>query len=219
MARRIAEDGHRLLEAVFAPAAPPWLREIPAVTVLRTVWVQQFTRTVGDGEQEVTWRGKDDLPPSRVLIASPRDPQAQYAKKRASAWVGYKVHLSESYDDPGRSRRPHLITHVVTTDATVNDAMVVKDVHDRLTGRNLLPPEHLLDAGYTSAELLPTAPSLRGVDVVGPVRSNNTRQSREADGFGRTAFTIDRQAEHAVCPTGAKSRYRTAGLDNPLPGA
>jgi hypothetical protein len=176
--------------------------------------VQQFTRLIGDGEQEVAWRGKDDLPPSRVLIASPYDAQARYAKKRGSAWVGYKIHLSESCDDPSQSQRPHLITHVVTTDATVNDAMVVEDVHDRLTSKNLLPSEHLLDAGYTSAELLLTAPTLRGVSVVGPVRSNNTRQSVQASGFGKTAFTIDWQAEHAICPTGAKSRYWTTGLDN-----
>ncbi|MFD7409330.1 hypothetical protein ACFV7R_43410 [Streptomyces sp. NPDC059866] len=149
-----------------------------------------------------------------MLIASPYDAQARYAKKRGSARVGYKIHLSESCDDPERSQRPHLITHVVTTDATVNDAMVVEDVHDGLTSKNLLPSEHLLDAGYTSAELLLTAPTLRGVSVVGPVRSNNTRQSVQDGGFGKTAFTIDWQAEHAICPTGAKSRYWTAGLDN-----
>ncbi|WP_316959493.1 transposase [Streptomyces sp. TRM68367] len=138
-ARQIAADGYRLLEAVFTPKAPTWLRQVPAVTVLRTVWVQQFTRTVADGEEEVAWRGKDDLPPSRVLIASPYDPDARYAKKRGSAWVGYKIHVSESCDDPKQSQRPHLITHVVTTDATVNDAMVVDEVHDRLTSRGLLP--------------------------------------------------------------------------------
>nr|WP_218043161.1 transposase [Embleya hyalina] len=33
MARQIAADGHRLLEAVFAPAALSWLREIPTATV------------------------------------------------------------------------------------------------------------------------------------------------------------------------------------------
>ncbi|WP_055630695.1 IS1182 family transposase, partial [Streptomyces hirsutus] len=214
LAGQIATDGYRLLEAVFTPTAPAWLREVPAVGVLRTVWVQQFTRTISDGAQEVAWRGKEDLPPSRVLIASPYDPQARYAKKRGSAWVGYKIHLSESCDDPEASRRPHLITHVVTTDATVNDAMVVENVHDRLTGKNLLPAEHLLDAGHTSAELLLTAPTRRGVSVIGPVRSNNTRQSVQGGGFGKTAFTIDWQAEQAICPTGAKSRYWTAGLDN-----
>jgi transposase len=214
LAQQTAADGYRLLEAVFARTAPAWLREVPAVTVLRTVWVQQFTRTVIDGEQEVAWRGKDDLPPSRVMVASPYDSEARYAKKRGSAWVGYKIHLSESCDDPEASWRPHLITHVITTDATVNDAMVVEEIHDRLTSKKLLPAEHLLDAGYTSAELLLTASASRGVSVVGPVRSNNTRQAAQGGGFGKSAFTIDWQAERAVCPTGATSRYWTAGVDN-----
>jgi hypothetical protein len=38
-----------------------------------------------------------------------------YAKKRGSAWVGCKIHLSESCDDPDESGRPHLITHVVAS--------------------------------------------------------------------------------------------------------
>lgn len=213
-AQQIAADGYCLLEAVFASAAPAWLRQVPAVNVLRTVWVQQFTRTVTEGEQEVAWRGKDDLPPSRVLIASPYDLEARYAKKRGSAWVGYKIHVSESCDDPAESQRPHLITEVVTTDATINDAMVVDEVHDRLASKRLLPAEHLLDAGYTSAELLVTAPVALGVSIVGPVRSNNTRQSVEKSGFGKTAFAIDWQARQAVCPAGATSRYWTQGVDS-----
>lgn len=107
-----------------------------------------------------------------------------------------------------------MITHVVTTDATVNDAMVVEEVHDRLTSKGLLPGEHLLDAGYTSAELLLTAPTTRGVSVVGPVRSNNTRQSASGGDFGKSAFTINWPAKHALCPTGATSRYWTEGVDN-----
>ncbi|WP_260695981.1 transposase [Streptomyces sp. IB201691-2A2] len=130
LAQQIATDGYRLLEAAFAPTAPAWLQEVSAVSLLRQVWVQQFTRAITDGEREVTWRGKDDLPPSRAMIASPYDPDARYAKKRGSAWVGYKIHLSESCDDPQESERPHLITHVVTSVATVNDAMVVDDLHE-----------------------------------------------------------------------------------------
>ncbi|MDI9889000.1 transposase [Streptomyces sp. HNM0645] len=46
-ARTVGEDGFALLEAVHAPGAPQWLREIPAVQVLRMAWVQQYHR---DGE-------------------------------------------------------------------------------------------------------------------------------------------------------------------------
>jgi len=40
-----ARDGHTLLEAVYNSAAPAWLRELPAVDVLRRVLLQNYTRT------------------------------------------------------------------------------------------------------------------------------------------------------------------------------
>ncbi|MEU3282858.1 hypothetical protein ABZ698_38580, partial [Streptomyces antibioticus] len=98
LARQIATDGYRLLEAVFAPAAPGWLQQVPAVTVLRTVWVQQFTRTVTDGEEEVTWRGKDDLPPSRAL--SPFHPEVAGRGDGVSAAAGSRA---------GRERLPGIV--------------------------------------------------------------------------------------------------------------
>jgi transposase len=211
LAQQIASDGYRLLEVVHAGSAPAWLREIPAVSVLRTVWIQQFTRTIADGVQTVCWRGKEDLPAGRALIASPYDPEARYSQKRGSPWTGYKVHLSEGCSDP---RRPHLITHVVTTDATVNDATVVDTVHDALTAKELKPAEHLLDSGYASAELLLTAPVDRGICVIAPVRPNSTPQQVRSAGFGKSAFAIDWQNKKATCPSGQSSRYWTVGLDN-----
>ena len=41
-AEQIGRDGHALLAAIMAPDAPVWLREVPAVTLLRQVWVQTF---------------------------------------------------------------------------------------------------------------------------------------------------------------------------------
>jgi len=37
LAEGIAADGYRLLEAVYAPGAPAWVREVPAVQTLRRV--------------------------------------------------------------------------------------------------------------------------------------------------------------------------------------
>ena len=42
MAERIGTDGHTLLKAVYEPAAPAWLRELPLVQALRQTWVHQF---------------------------------------------------------------------------------------------------------------------------------------------------------------------------------
>ncbi|MFJ1936741.1 IS1182 family transposase [Kitasatospora sp. NPDC088160] len=213
LTQRIAADGYLVVEAVASPSAPGWLREIPAVTTLRMVWLQQFKRTVIDGVREVAWRGKDDLPPSRMRITSPYEPDSRNAVKRGSAWDGYKVHFSETCDAP-ESGRPHMITHVVTTDATVGDPVVVDEIHDRLDDKDLLPSEHLMDAGYISAELLLTAPADYGVRVIGPVRPNNTRQTAQGIGFGKTSFTINLAARMATCPNGATSRYWTEGQDN-----
>ena len=41
-----ARDGHALLHAVWHPSAPGWLREVPAVEVLRRVLAQQTKATV-----------------------------------------------------------------------------------------------------------------------------------------------------------------------------
>ncbi|MER6629030.1 IS1182 family transposase [Streptomyces sp. NPDC000987] len=209
---RIAADGYSFLEAAFASDAPHWLRQVPAIGTLRTVWLQQFQRTIADGMQEVAWRGKNDLPPSRARITSPYDPDARSSVKRGSAWDGYKVHFTETCDAQG-SGRPHLITHVVTTNATVGDPVVVDEIHDRLGAKGLLPDEHLMDAGYISAELLLTAPSQHGVRVIGPVRPM-TRRTVQTTGYDKASFTIDWDARRATCPAGAHSRYWTEGLDN-----
>ena len=41
-----AKDGYALLEAVCDRLAPGWLRELPAVDVLRRVLLQNYTRTI-----------------------------------------------------------------------------------------------------------------------------------------------------------------------------
>ena len=55
---RYGKDGYFLLEQVHGPGAPGWLRELPAIQVLRRIWVQQFYREVTDGRQEVRRREK-----------------------------------------------------------------------------------------------------------------------------------------------------------------
>src|SRR5205823_267825 len=40
LAAQIGADGLQLLRALWEPAAPAWLRQVPAVETLRQVWVQ-----------------------------------------------------------------------------------------------------------------------------------------------------------------------------------
>jgi transposase len=154
MAVQVGADGFDLLDAIHADHAPAWLREVPAVVVLRRVWITQYHRTITDGRQEVAWREDKDLSPSRQQLCSPYDTDARYATKRGSGWEGYKVHLSETCDDATTTGLPHLITNVATTDATVTDVEILEHLHTGLGRHNLLPDEHIVDAGYTSAELM-----------------------------------------------------------------
>lgn len=117
LARQAGVDGFALLETVHAGAAPVWLREIPAVITLRTVWITQYHRTITGGRQEVAWREEKDLPPSRDRLCSPYDTDARFATKRGSGWEGYKIHISETCDDVTETGLPHLVTNVATTDA------------------------------------------------------------------------------------------------------
>ena len=55
-------------------------------------------------------------------IGSPYDSDARYAMKRETHWIGYKLHLTETYSDD----QPNLITNVETTNAAVSDDAVTE---------------------------------------------------------------------------------------------
>jgi len=65
----IGTDGHALLAAVYEPAAPAWLREVPAVEMRRQAWIHQFFFE----DDVVRWRKAADLPPLRTRFDSPYD--------------------------------------------------------------------------------------------------------------------------------------------------
>ena len=99
-----ARDGYALLEAVYNSSSPGWLREIPAVNVLRRVLVQNYTRIItADGREVIRRREKepegDGLPHGHIRIASPYDTDARWGVKREEFWLGYKLHVTETCDD------------------------------------------------------------------------------------------------------------------------
>ena len=99
-----ARDGYALLEAVYDSSSPAWLRELPAVDVLRRVLLQNYTRTITGGKEVIKRREKepegDGLPPGHARIASPYDLDARWGVKREEFWLGYKLHITETCDDP-----------------------------------------------------------------------------------------------------------------------
>jgi transposase len=199
LAEGMGADGFQLLAAVYAPSAPPWLREVPAVQTLRQVWVQQFYAPLDEGT--VRWRDADDLPPAPLLISSPYDPEARYGKKRDTEWTGYKVHLSETCD----VATPHVITNVETTPATTTDFAMTPTIHDHLGARDLLPAEHYLDAGDLTADHLVTSRVSQDIDLIGPVPDDNSWQAKAQQGFDAACFALDWDARRATCPGGRTS--------------
>jgi transposase len=183
----------------------PWLQKSPAVQTLRRVWAEQYTDPPGP----LRWRAVKDRAPSAELIASPYDPEARYSTKRGVEWVGYKIHLTETCDDG----RPHLITQVMTTPATMPDSVMGSVIQQDFATRDLLPSMHLLDGGYVDAELLVTAQTEHQIDVVGPTFGSYSHQRRAGQGYDLGAFVIDWEAEQARCPQGQTSVKWTPGRD------
>lgn len=72
---------------------------------------------------------------------------------------------------PASDLAPQLIPHVETTRAGVNDEGALSAIHAGLAGKDLLPEQHLVDAGYVdAANLLHSRQD--GVELLGPVRHN-----------------------------------------------
>ncbi len=233
-----ARDGYALLEAVCHRTAPGWLRELPAVDVLRRVLLQNYTRTITEDGREVIRRREkepegDGLPPGHARIASPYDTDARWGVKRDTFWLGYKLHITETCDDPppctcrpaapagpgqagsaagGREHAkgcatpafPNLITHVATTDATVTDNQMTGVIHHDLAEQNLAPGRQYIDSGYLSADAVVHAARSHGIALIGPLLADNSAQARTG-GYTQQAFTIDWDRNQATCPQGAVS--------------
>lgn len=157
----VGADGMRLLEAIDGAGAPPTRRLLLAVEVLRRTWVQQYVRLVG----VLQFREPKNLPPASAQVESPYESEACYGTKRDRSWIGYKVHVNENCDDD----RPHLLTHVETTIAPAADIEQLAAVHDGMAARDLLPGQHLVDAGYVRGPNLVASQQEHRIDLVGPI--------------------------------------------------
>lgn len=165
LATQIGSDGILLLSAIYAEDAAQNLRRLPAVELLRRIWVQNFMWQEG----QVTWRDNDNVPPASHYISSVHDQDARYSVKRNTAWTGYKVHLTETCE----KEAPNLITNVETTPAPVADDAVTAAIHASLDTQGLLPGKHIADTGYVNSELLVDSQQDHGIELIGPTRTDN----------------------------------------------
>lgn len=204
LAAQIGADGRHLLARLDDPATPAGVGHLPAVQVLRRVWLQQYY-----ADEPARWRAADDLPPGAVLISSPYDAEARFSVKRETTWTGYKIHLTETCDED----RPNIITDVATAPATETDYAATAAIHDRLATRALLPGEHIVDTAYVTAEQVVASRDDHGIDLVGPVPGDQSWQARQQTGYAVAQFRIDWEAQQATCPHGKASVVWTPGTD------
>jgi len=198
-------DGFALLDLLFAPEAPAWLRQIPAVETLRRIWLQNYHRT----PEGILWREADDIAPAAIFVNSPFDADAHLARKRTTQWVGYKVHLTETCEED----LPPLITSVQTTAGCVADGEVTPDIHRALQKKDLLPRPHIVDTGYLDAALLVSSRRDFGVELLGPTRPDVKWQAQAAQGFAAENFHLDWDKHEAICPAGKTSMSWTPAVD------
>jgi transposase len=203
---QVGQDGRQLLHWVYTSEGTEALRQHLAVEILRRVWVQQYYVQ----DDEVHWRQIDNMPSTEHMIHSPYDPEARYSQKRETEWFGYKAHITETCD----AERPHLITHIETTPATMQDEQVTETIHRALEQKNMLPAEHLLDRGYVTTQVLSDSEHIHGVEVIGPIKVDTTWQAQSGKGFDISCFTIDWDSQRVTCPGGQMSHVWADSRDN-----
>ena len=196
--KAVGEDGIYLLRSIYESETHDWLWQVPAVQILRQLWVHQFYYL--DGELKA--RKPQDLPPTSIRLDSPYDPQAHYSNKRRTDWTGYKVHLTETCDDD----QPHLITHVETTPAPQTDADMTAPIHDALAKKDCLPETHLVAAGYVDAEQIVDSQEKHQVKLLGPMPPDVSWQTKANAGFAIHDFQINWETKTTTCPRGVSTQ-------------
>jgi transposase len=197
LAQQIGSDGWTLYAVICQTPDKAYLRFLPAVETLRQVWLYQYWWE----SDELKWRDPKEqgLPPADQNINSPYDPEARYRYKRSiGSWIGYTVHFTETCDEG----QPHIITHVETTSAAVDDLVVLPRIHQQLADKDLLPEKHYVDTGYMDAQTLHDSQADYGVNLVGPVRPDNSWQGRNDGGLDATQFMLHWDTRRAECPVG-----------------
>lgn len=149
------------------------------------------------------------ISPASQLITSPYDIDARRSAKRDIIWTGYKAHITETCDD----NQPHVIINVETTQTTTHDMNMTEVIHENLERKQLLPKEHLMDAGYIDGEHIVNSKKQYEIELVGPVAVNGTWQAKAGNGFDSSQFHIDWEHHSVTCPEGKISHTWTERAD------
>jgi transposase len=208
--QQIVEGGFWLTTHVFAPGTLPEMRWAPSVKVLRPIWAQQYLVDNSGARPQVRARHDDDLPPAAKRLQSLYDLEARYAWRNETVWVGYKILLTQSCHAEASL---NLITYVETVQATRPDVEAPDRIPAELAQSGLTPSEHLVDAGYASANLLVEAKRDYGIQIVSPVRKLKvvSWQAREDSGYDVSRFSIACESKRV---TGPQDQQSVKWVDN-----
>lgn len=193
--RQCGQDMQELLEWVGAESAA--LGELEAIKLLSRVFGEQFELV--EGKLEPTSR----RPPRSVQ--NPHDPDAHYADKGKTQWVGYKVHVVESVDpeEPAKKKgepTESFITEILTTEAAQDEMAGLAEALKREQQHHELKPAVMYaDGGYVTENTLAQAEQ-NGMELLGPTRPDPHKGPYNAD-----AFHVDIEKLRAVCPQGKTS--------------
>lgn len=207
---QIGRDGYRLLERInemqggSEDKVQARLRKLVEVQALREIWIQQYEQVYDESSEArvIQQRAAGNLPNGGKMIQSPHDLSVRYAQKRDEEWVGYKKHLTESYDEI----MPNLVVHVETTPASRSDESVVTDIHAHMKEQGIAPAQHLVDQGYSSAKNIVESRMAYGVNLVTPVGIERSPQALANQGYASADFKIDWGKQSAVCPQGKTNK-------------
>ncbi|WP_329565045.1 IS1182 family transposase [Streptomyces sp. NBC_01361] len=227
---RVGEDGMHILRAVHDADAPPELRVLPAVEVLRQVWVQQYWI---DEDGRLRWRGPKSsrdrasrrtterrntgkasadgrpdpasarVPWSGMEIVTPHDPEARYSQKITAAGQRDWIGYRDHQSETCDETSPNVIVQVTTRPAPEQDIDALDRIHQGLTGQGFQPAEHVVDSGYISPDSIHHAAQHWDIPLFGPVRDDP--QAGKRPGFAKQDFHIDWQARTLTCPNGVTS--------------
>jgi transposase len=189
---KAGKEGQWLVTQVLTTGSQELL-SLPELTLLRRVLEEQYAPDAAGVPQT--------RPAGQVtgdVISSPHEPQARYGNKGNHAWIGYKLHVTETVDAVMGAR---FLTDMTITPAYVQDNTSLADIQQHLIHRDLPPAQQYVDQGYMSGVNL--AASLdRAIDLRGFMRDGNVTKP---EGFRLPDFTIDIANRQATCPAGAHS--------------
>lgn len=200
-AQQIGEDGDYLLKCLAASDVAAEGQALKSVQTLMSLWQYHYSHSEGEDGSGLRWKSSREMSAQTACIESPYDTEARYCRRQGISWVGYRTHLSETCD----SDSVRLITHVMTTDARRHEALCIESIHDALIAKQLRPAEHFVDAAYVDALLL-VSEQAKGIETVGPARSDPSWQYRTKGAYGVADFEIDWQKQQVICPQGKTSR-------------